>query len=97
MTFVVPEICLSQSSSFGVRALNSSITKEHCGFYLPDLLQLFIQPLALLHFLVFLLADVAVPWDYHMYHNCGLLFLVNQHCVWLVANQICLSGNPSGP
>lgn len=95
MTFVVPEICLSQSSSFGVRALNSSIIKEHCA---PSRSASVIHStLALLYFLVFLLADVAVPWDYHMYHNCGLLFLVNQHCVWLVANQICLSGSPSGP
>ena len=59
---------------------------DHASLDLPHLFQLLFQPLVLLKFLVFLLPDVGVSWDRHIYHHHPLvlslslyIYIVQKH------------------
>lgn len=53
--------------------------QDHFRFYFPHLLQLFLQPLVFVYFLVLFLCGVVNGWDYHHYYNCGVIDIAIRH------------------
>lgn len=60
----------------GLQLLMFLLLLEMLWAYIPYLFQLFLQALVLLCFLMFVLPDVAVRWNCHVYHNYILCFLL---------------------